>query len=1158
VEVVDFVDASGRDLTGEVGQVIGRDGSDRLVQTFAGLEATVPVARLQEHRPPRPEDGGFDACWPQTPDLEPHFVEAALGCLAARGFCLVQTLLGPQDREEAVIEATYLEDFEVMREEIEEAYLGEGCNSKVSRMDMLPAGKEPDGPLQGCDQMLTILSEWLAGPSACEFLGFDSFERTPAFVRLPRGERAVERMDYADFAEGKVAEAIDFWRRRKLCMLHVVEGSEGEIRLFPRETGNLQQVTIPVSGNKLLLFRHDLMGYTFRPEGTSLALQTWVLCEPVSVAFRHLRGDAKLKAALMGLTGPARPGPEGPASSVMSVMARMPGSVYGKDQLWSMFVAGTDTCVRWPRSRWEEEPYYSPEVGMPGRSCSVHGAFMDQYDVSWFDRDLFGITLEEATVMCPEQRVVLETGYDALAQAGYSRQSLQGATIGVYVGDVGCEELLPPPYSPFLPIGISGAATATRLSFTFGIQGPTVGHDTACSSSLMAMGFAHSKLRGEYGRSLPAALVVGVNLHMTPIRYIVLGSGGFLTKLGRCFTFDQSTDGYCRGEGCGAALVRTTAGEEDEMLRYACVAGSALNQDGRSASLTAPNGPSQQSVIRMSLRVADIAQELVGAAECHGTGTSLGDPIEVGALVAVLKPRSLPILLTTHKTNMGHPEANAGIAGVAKCVLSLENEVGLPNVHLRALSPHVHMEGFPHSVSSEIMDPRRSSQVMGVSSFGFGGSNARADFWGRSTNGPGQAGQAGCAPEASCPRCMGPMCPLCNVAVPHPEAGARHCCSLIREDPADYGRCSNCYQGRYKCGRTLREEGNPGRRVFVRGTWDAWSSAHEMEQTVPDTYELAVALGEAPSEQFYVLLDRDAKQAIYPAVHRADASACVLGPDDKRGGKYWVIQGAAAAQGRACTIRFEWTERKLISWSMEDRTAPAGQVFEHRYHLSGTWAAWQPQVMQHRGEGLHEGTFSVSGSCCEDFRILRDGDPGQAIYPAAVVVTKSVPVRGPDDQGEDKHWRVLGEEGERVTVRLNIQRGSFAVTIDAAFSSRTRTYSSPVSHTYHIVGSFDRYEPRQMQPVAGAEDIYTYRFMMGRFGIEDLCILVDGDKSQVMYPAVPEADSGQAMLRGPDKDSLGRSWAVRGRRGDVYEVVLDLNQEDRRLAVQWIRVPSGR
>jgi hypothetical protein len=283
-----------------------------------------------------------------------------------------------------------------------------------------------------------------------------------------------------------------------------------------------------------------------------------------------------------------------------------------------------------------------------------------------------------------------------------------------------------------------------------------------------------------------------------------------MSHLGRSFTFDRTADGFQRGEGCGMMYVKLSGDFEDRMKRLSCLAGSCANQDGKSASLTAPNGPSQQAVIRKSLRAADAEPADVVCVECHGTGTALGDPIEVGAVQQVMEgERDLPLPETSAKSNIGHLESAAGIAGMFRCIVILHHSCATPNCHLKILNAHLESYGFPQLFETEMIDTHLNSGFSGVSSFGFGGTNARADMYGRAIEGPRERTHVDKTKldfiSVKCPKCMGPMCWRCGVAIPtRTEKVGQHVCSLVREE-IDYEFCSNCYQGAYRHGMPLED-----------------------------------------------------------------------------------------------------------------------------------------------------------------------------------------------------------------------------------------------------------------------------------------------------------------------------------------------------------------
>jgi len=384
---------------------------------------------------------------------------------------------------------------------------------------------------------------------------------------------------------------------------------------------------------------------------------------------------------------------------------------------------------------------------------TCHGAFIGDQDIECFDNKFFGISEEDANMMAPKDRLTLEVGYETVHRAGYRRETLSGLNMGVYVGDSGSD------WVGLLQISEAfnglranrwdfqlNAVTCSRLSWIFDMVGPCGTAETACSSSLVAAGIAHMSMRTlmedqratGFNTGLKQALVVGVNTLVAQGGYIGLSGPGMLTHLGRCFTFDQSADGYARGEGVGGITLKYCESPEEGAGRLAMWIGSCINQDGRSASMTAPHGPSQQDVIRASMREAGLDPSMVTIAECHGTGTALGDPIEIGSLRGTMaKGRgTVPLMTTSAKSNIGHLEAGAGMAGIIKCIMMLRFSAGAPNCHLNCFNPHLDISGFPIYFETEPTDFGANSGMTGVSSFGFGGTNARADLWGHAVKGP--------------------------------------------------------------------------------------------------------------------------------------------------------------------------------------------------------------------------------------------------------------------------------------------------------------------------------------------------------------------------------------------------------------------------------------
>ena len=326
------------------------------------------------------------------------------------------------------------------------------------------------------------------------------------------------------------------------------------------------------------------------------------------------------------------------------------------------------------------------------------GAFLDHVDS--FDAEFFGISPREAATMDPQQRLMLEMAWEALEDAGHAGPDLSGSRAGVYLGiannDYGRALYSHPDgIDAYFGTGNAYSVAAGRLSYFLGVHGPSLAIDTACSSSLVALHLACQGLRlGE----CDLALAGGVNLILTPEMNITFTKARMMAADGKCKTFDVAADGYVRGEGCAIIVLKRLSdavADGDRVL--AVVRGTAVNQDGRSGGLTAPNGPAQEAVIRAALEASGVPPTSVGYVEAHGTGTPLGDPIEVGALNGALcqgRDPLRPLLIGSVKTNLGHLEAAAGVAGVVKVVLALQRGEIPPHLHFTQGNPHIDWAGM--------------------------------------------------------------------------------------------------------------------------------------------------------------------------------------------------------------------------------------------------------------------------------------------------------------------------------------------------------------------------------------------------------------------------------------------------------------------------------
>lgn len=414
--------------------------------------------------------------------------------------------------------------------------------------------------------------------------------------------------------------------------------------------------------------------------------------------------------------------------AIVSTACRFPRSSTSPEAFWNSLMDGTDEVTELPPDRWDLEAYYDEDPDTPGKMYARKGVFLDSIDE--MDADFFGISPREATWIDPQQRLFLEVGWEALERAGWASEEA-GKNTGVFVGWMHndyqneASELLHD-LNPYIATGSAGSFLCGRLSYYLGIQGPSLAIDTACSSSLVALHLACQSLRlGECDR----ALVGGVNAMVSPKTTIMTCKLHALSPSGHSRAFDASADGYLRGEGCGViAIRRLSDAERDGDPILGVIRGSAITHNGSSSGLTAPNPDSQQKVIRQALAQAKVDPSEIGYLEAHGTGTELGDPIEMNAAATVLgegRKMDDPLLVGSVKTNLGHLEAAAGIAGIIKTVLSFQHGTIPRHLHFETPNPHIAWDRLPVKIVTENMAwPEKERRIAGVSAFGMSGTNA--------------------------------------------------------------------------------------------------------------------------------------------------------------------------------------------------------------------------------------------------------------------------------------------------------------------------------------------------------------------------------------------------------------------------------------------------
>mmetsp|Transcript_29862 Transcript_29862/g.86750 ORF Transcript_29862/g.86750 Transcript_29862/m.86750 type:complete len:942 (+) Transcript_29862:81-2906(+) len=893
-----------------------READKWIAATFDGEMVSVDAQYIRTLT--SDELAGYDFVFGPRSDVDTLAAELA-DVLATKGYAVMKVFVADSDAQEMLATAKRLEQenqFSRLAVEFERGYLGKDGSAKTLLLD--PAAPESpayvrDSPLATMDRNFGALTEML-NPYFQDSLGFECYSRTAMLLRMPLEDGDEDTYSPADIEDKDAEGYLHTMVRKKLTILQFVGPSSGSFTLLPKAEG-AEEIQFKAEPHTLVLIVSSRYEYCYEPDlGPSLALTSFLLSEPASYVLEDMIGDMTLST--LG-SGPAPP--KGEHISIVGMYCRYGTGADGRAAAWNgIGKSATDGLTEVPFSRWDHGPYFDPDSQFGG-CYTRHGCFGIE-GVDLFDCRFFEISPAEAKGMDPCQRQVMEVSYMALLEGGYDKRGLQRKpeNIGHFVG-IDKDDWMCMSAGGMIDLtGACGAAaaanaiTSNRFSYSLNLKGASMTIDTACSSSLVGTHVAKLHLRFKDNERMPAAICNGLNLMLYPGPFIGCCAAGMLSHEGRCFTFNSTADGYARGELCGALCAKMQQFEPKEGS-LCCLAGSFSNQDGRSASLTAPNGPAQEKCINAVLKEVGLTPTEVDCFECHGTGTSLGDPIEIGSFKKVMSvtPRKEPMVITSSKSNIAHGEGGAGLAGFFKCCMQVMHCEAAANLHLKAMNPHIDLSGFPCQVLSEVVVMREDAAYTGVSSFGFGGTNAHAEAWGTNimtsrasfNQDPNVVFQKklAAAPPAEITMNGDDVMEWETTGLdPRAEPESRWVIELDEDGVATW--------------ELADDDLDYGDEFFLQGTFSNWRTvALERHDNVPGCWVGEITLGDKGEEEFQVVGDGDEDKVYCPSTARCTLKASpIQGPKKADKEKTWLIQGAP---GDKFKVEFFQSERhRSIMW----------------------------------------------------------------------------------------------------------------------------------------------------------------------------------------------------------------------------------------------------
>lgn len=735
-------------VNGQYGQIVSYTGGDKenfLVHLANGISGHFSPKNVRKvANPKKPGEGGGETSFDLL--LAPRTEAGALGqelsrCMLEKGFCVLKHSQNDDKNVQRTVqflkEAGENGNLGRFPQECEEGYLGKGCQGKVVWMDDDVADLANEETLVRCDKNLSMLGQVLQ-PYSYDLLDEWVDERSPALVCLSLSKEEEDDYPFPEPDDDTLGVFLQTWRRTQVRAVHFLGPGTADIELiakdksgspvFPSMQGRVKFKAAP---NTIFLFRFDAYEYKCSTPQETIMLITNFLSRGPQYDLKSIEGNL----GWLQRDGPPPP-PGDRGVHVVNMTTRLPANSDHDSAYHTALVSSTDAVTEVPHSRWDVDAYWSPNEDSfeAHETTTRHQSFCEGAEL--FDNKYFEIGLGEARNMDPVQRMVLEAGAQSMMSIGLSKKVTNRKPFhaGFAVGNDKLDWMIDVPREGGPPLGQFStvlAVIANRFSFVFNLKGPNFVCDSSCSAALCATHCAKLMMLDQKFDPLEFFLCMGAHLCLSVGPFIACSQSHMTSPQGRCFTFDQSANGYCRGEGVSGFMLKygNLRGKSEALLRA-----TQIGQDGRSASLSAPNGPAQDELITRTMKEAQMTAPESTAWECHGTGVALGDPIEVGAIrkVHIRIARTEPLMLATNKSNIGHSEGGSAMTAMCKCIIQCRHASGFAGNHVRELNAHLEHSSFDAFFQTLLVSFEHAQGHSQVSSLGFGGTNGHGIFWGES------------------------------------------------------------------------------------------------------------------------------------------------------------------------------------------------------------------------------------------------------------------------------------------------------------------------------------------------------------------------------------------------------------------------------------------